>query len=72
MSGYVWGACGVCGCAQHRCTWLYMGVRKYAQVHTGVWMGMCVWGGIWYAWVCMGMCGSVWDEFSEYILELES
>ena len=45
------------------------------------WVDMCgMWVSVWvgvhgyagmngYAWVCAGMCGCVWDEFSEYWLE---
>ena len=71
------GMCGVCT-RVHRCAWVCRGLHRFAQVYSGVHGFVCGGGGglcggmfrcIWYAWVCMGMCGSVWDEFSEYILE---
>ena len=61
------GVCG-CGCVQmcvggasvSRCAWVCFGICRGGPG--------CVWkcSGVW---VCMGMGGRVWDEFSEYLLE---
>ena len=57
---------GVHGCAQ-----VYAGMRRCMQVCARVFTGVhgC-------AWVCVGVPGHarlcVWDEFSEYLLELET
>ena len=66
MCGCVWvrvctDVCGGCFCEQ-----VCMGVLWYTQVCRGG--PGCVWkcSGVW---VCMGMGGRVWDEFSEYLLE---
>ena len=63
------GVCG-CGCVQMCvggcfCEQVCMGVLWYTQVCRGG--PGCVWkcSGVW---VCMGMGGRVWDEFSEYLL----
>ena len=73
ISGYVWDmhgcvlvCVGVCGCARVcsgvlRCAWVCEGVHGRAQVHAKVHTCMWVWlgGWVWYARVCMGVCGSV-------------
>ena len=73
ISGYVWDmhgcvlvCVGVCGCARVcsgvlRCARVCAGVHGRAQVHAKVHTCMWVWlgGWVWYARVCMGVCGSV-------------
>ena len=61
------GMCaGVCGCVQVcsgvlRCARVCAGVHGRAQVHANVHtcMWVCAGGWVWYARVCMGVCGSV-------------
>ena len=73
MCGVCTGVCGcalvcggVCGCVLVcsgvlRCAWVCTGVHGRAQVHANVHtcMWVCAGGWVWYARVCMGVCGSV-------------
>ena len=64
-------------CAGDRkCAQVCAGVRRFVQVCTGVlvctsvsWCAQLYLGVSKCAQVCMCVCGCVWDEFSEYLLE---